>query len=93
MEIIFKMFARTRGPLRNYNLHISPGRRTPRAKCARECLCVRKSTKRDAVRKKISLVVDAGKTGLHHFSHGDLAMRRSEGSKFAHGVIPILQDV
>ena len=49
--------------------------------------------RRDAVRKKIPLVVDAGKADLRHFSRGDLAMCRFEGSKFARGVIPILQDV
>jgi len=84
MEIIFKMFLPELAGLCVTTIY---------ALRAWECLCVRKSTKRDAVRKKISLVVDAGKTGLHHFSRGDLAMRQSEGSKFAHGVIPILQDV
>jgi len=68
-------------------------RHTPHAKHAGECLCGRIRQRRDAVRKKIPLVVDAGKADLRHFSRGDLALYRFEGSKFARGVIPILQDV
>ena len=78
----------------NYNLHIPPwGVTTPRTRSTRGNVFVTVRQRRDAVRKKIPLVVDAGKADLRHFSRGDLAMRRFEGSKFARGVIPILQDV
>jgi len=93
MEITFKKFLPELTGLCVTTIYIFPLVTAPDARSARGNVFVSVSQQRDAVRKKISLVVDAGKTGLHHFSRGDLAMRRSEGSKFARGVIPILQDV